>query len=93
MGARLWKYFFFKIVLLLYRLLNAFTSLIFGYSLYSGHTRERKEMNTCYEKSAQVLKVKWKMRKFELEGPLLYKHFLLRYVFLQKKIFNCSILL
>ena len=74
----LWRYFVFKIVLLSYRLLNVITSLIFGFSLFSGHSKERAEMNTNYEKSAHILKVKWKMRKFELEGPELKKHFLLR---------------
>ena len=37
-------------------------------------------MSENYERSAHVLKVKWKLRKFELEGPILQKHFLLRYV-------------
>ena len=36
-------------------------------------------MSENYERSAHVLKVKWKIRKFELEGPILQKHFLLRY--------------
>ena len=77
----LWRYMALKIVLLFYRLLNGFTSLVFSFSLFSGHSRERLEMSKVYEKSAHVLKVKWKMRKFELEGPELKKHFLLRYVF------------
>ena len=68
-----------KIVLLFYRLLNGFSSLVFSFSLFSGHSRERLEMYKVYEKSAHVLKVKWKMQKFELEGPELKKHFLLRY--------------
>ena len=75
----LWRYMVFKIVLLFYRLLNSLTSLAFGFSLFSGHSRERLDMSKVYEKSAHVLKVKWKMRKFELEGPMLKKHFLLRY--------------
>merc|ERR1740122_308726 len=70
----------FKIVLFTYWLLNVFTSLLFSFSLFSGHSKERAEMNTHYERSAHVLKVKWKMRKFELEGPVLSKHFLLRHV-------------
>lgn len=72
------RYVVFKLVLWFYRLLNILTSFTFGFSLFSGHTRERAEMFTCYEKSAQILKVKWRMRKFELEGPSLKKHFLLR---------------
>ena len=76
--AALWRYMALKIVLLFYRLLNSLTSLAFGFSLFSGHSRERLDMNKVYEKSAHVLKVKWKMRKFELEGPMLKKHFLLR---------------
>ena len=76
----LWRYMAFKVVLFSYWLLNVFTSLLFGFSLFSGHSKERAEMNTHYERSAHVLKVKWKMRKFELEGPVLSKHFLLRYV-------------
>ena len=74
----MWKYILFKLVLWSYRFLNVITSFIFGFSLFSGHSRERAEMFTKYERSAHVLKVKWKLRKFELEGPMLKKHFLLR---------------
>lgn len=77
----LWRYMVFKVALHFYRLLNVFSSLIFGFSLYSGHTRERVEMDTNYDRSAQLMKIKWKIRKFELEGPLLKRHFLLRFVF------------
>jgi hypothetical protein len=73
-----WRYICFKVGLLLYKLLNVLTSFTFGFSLFSGHARERGEMFSNYERSAHVLKVKWRMRKFELEGPNLKKHFLLR---------------
>ena len=74
----MWKYILFKLGLCSYKFLNVVTSFIFGFSLFSGHSRERNEMRTTYERSAHVLKVKWKLRKFELEGPMLKKHFLLR---------------
>ena len=35
------------------------------------------QMMECYEKSAHVIKIKMKQRKFELEGPE-QSHFLLR---------------
>ncbi len=72
------RYFWFKTLLILYKMLNMITSFAFGFSLFSGHSHERATMFTTYEKSAHVLKVKWRIRKFELEGPNLKKHFLLR---------------
>ena len=77
--VKMWKYVLFKLVLWSYRFLNVITSFVFSFSLFSGHSRERTDMSENYERSAHVLKVKWKLRKFELEGPILQKHFLLRY--------------
>ena len=92
--VKMWKYVLFKLVLWSYRFLNVITSFVFSFSLFSGHSRERTDMSENYERSAHVLKVKWKLRKFELEGPILQKHFLLRYLiiyYLRKKdTYHCT---
>lgn len=73
------KYVVFKVVLALYHCLNTFTGFFFGFSFFSGNARERAHMDTDYDRSAHILNVKWRMRKFELEGPNFRKHFLLRH--------------
>ena len=71
------RYGLFKLVLAVYKFLNDLTTMIIGYSLFSGHKRDRVLMFNDYTKSAHVMRVIFKRRKFELEGPKL-KHFLLR---------------
>jgi hypothetical protein len=62
-----------------YICMNGLTQLVSGYSMSSGHSHERRDMMETYEKSAHVIKIKMKRRKFELEGPQ-QSHFLLRQV-------------
>jgi len=71
------RYGLFKLVLAVYKFLNDLTTMIIGYSLFSGHKRDRVLMFNDYNNSAHVMRVIFKRRKFELEGPKL-KHFLLR---------------
>jgi len=66
-----------KIVRASYICMNGLTQLVSGYSLSSGNSQERRDMIECYERSAHVIKIKMKRRKFELEGPEL-SHFVLR---------------
>ena len=66
-----------KILRASYICMNGLTQLVSGYSLSSGHSQERQNMIECYERSAHVIKIKLKRRKFELEGPTL-AHFVLR---------------
>ena len=73
------RYGLFKVVLAVYKFLNDLTTIAIGYSLFSGHKRDRGLMFEDYDRSAHVMRVIFKRRKFELEGPKI-KHFLLRYV-------------
>jgi hypothetical protein len=73
----MWSYVVLKIVRASYICMNGLTQLVSGYSLSSGHSNERRDMLECYERSAHVISVKMKRRKFELEGPEL-THFVLR---------------
>ena len=72
------RYGLFKVVLAVYKFLNDLTTIAIGYSLFSGHKRDRGLMFEDYDRSAHVMRVIFKRRKFELEGPKI-KHFLLRY--------------
>ena len=71
------RYGLFKLVLVLYKFMNDLTTLVIGYSLFSGHKKDRIRMFREYQHSAHVMRVIFKRRKFELEGPKV-KHFLLR---------------
>ena len=71
------RYGLFKLVLAVYKFLNDLTTMIIGYSLFSGHKGDRVLMFNDYNKSAHVMRVIFKRRKFELEGPKL-KHFLVK---------------
>ena len=73
----MWSYVVLKILRASYICMNGLTQLVSGYSLSSGHSQERQNMIECYERSAHVIKIKLKRRKFELEGPTL-AHFVLR---------------
>ena len=73
------RYGLFKFVLAVYKFLNDLTTMAIGYSLFSGQKRDRALMFKEYHKSAHVMRVIFKRRMFELEGPKT-KHFLLRYV-------------
>lgn len=73
------RYGLFRFILAVYKFLNDLTTMVIGYSLFSGHKRDRELMFKEYEKSAHVMRVIFKRRMFELEGPKL-KHFLLRYI-------------
>ena len=75
----MWSYAVLKMVRGSYICMNGLTQLVSGYSMSSGHNHERREMLETYEKSAHVIRIKIKRRKFELEGPQL-THFLLRQV-------------
>ena len=70
-----------KLVLAIYGFLNKLTTMVIGYSLFSGHTQDRELMYTDYETSAHVMRVILRRLKYELEGPKV-KHFLLRYVYI-----------
>ena len=71
------RYGLFKLVLAVYKFLNDLTTVVIGYSLFSGHKLDRALMFKEYNKSAHVMRVIFKRRMFELEGPKV-KHFLLR---------------
>ena len=75
--TKMWSYVVLKIVRASYICMNGLTQLVSGYSLSSGNSQERRNMIECYERSAHVIKIKMKRRKFELEGPEL-SHFVLR---------------
>lgn len=66
-----------KFVRASYSCLNGFTQLVSGYSLSTGKSSDKKDSHRCYEKSAHIIDVKMKNRKFELEGPDL-SHFVFR---------------
>ena len=87
------RYGLFKVVLAVYKFLNDLTTIAIGYSLFSGHKRDRGLMFEDYDRSAHVMRVIFKRRKFELEGPKI-KHFLLRYdqtIFLYQRMFSSKI--
>ena len=71
------RYGLFKLVLAVYKFMNDLTTVVIGYSLFSGHKRDQILMFNDYNKSAHVMRVIFKRRRFELEGPKL-NHFLLR---------------
>ena len=71
------RYGLFKLVLRVYKWINDLTTMILGYSFFSGRKQDRELMFSEYHKSAHVLRVIFKRRMFELEGPKV-KHFLLR---------------
>ena len=71
------RYGLFKLVLAVFKFLNDLTTMVIGYSLFSGHKKDRIRMFKEYQHSAHVMRVIFKRRKFELEGPKL-KHFLVR---------------
>jgi len=66
-----------KMIRASYMCLNGFTQMVSGYSMSTGDKVERKDHKENFEKSAHVISVKLKNRKFELEGPQL-THFVLR---------------
>ena len=87
------RYGLFKVVLAVYKFLNDLTTIAIGYSLFSGHKRDRGLMFEDYDRSAHVMRVNFKRRKFELEGPKI-KHFLLRYdqtILLYQRMFSSKI--
>ena len=66
-----------QVILSVYKCVNTISSVIFGYSFFSGHKEDRKQMFKEYGRSAHVLRVMLKARPYELEGPQM-KHFLLK---------------
>ena len=82
--TKMWSFFVLKFVRASYICMNGLTQLVSGYSLSSGTSQERRDMIECYERSAHVIKIKMKRRKFELEGPDL-THFVLRHDFQKQK--------
>lgn len=74
---KLWRFLLMKMIRASYMCLSGFTQMVSGYSLSTGPKEDRREHKENYEKSAHVIQVKLKNRKFELEGPEL-THFVLR---------------
>jgi len=72
------RYGLFKLVLAVFKFMNDLTTMVIGYSLFSGHKKDRIRMFKEYQHSAHVMRVIFKRRKFELEGPKL-NHFLVRH--------------
>ena len=64
-------------MLSVYKCVNRITTILFGYSFFSGHKVERALMFDEYGKSAHVMKVLFRATAYELEGPQM-KHFLLK---------------
>ena len=84
----LFWYVFLQVVISVYKCVNFFATVIVGYSFFSGHKFDRKLMFKEYGRSAHVMRVIFKARPYELEGPQM-KHFLLKYVLNLQSVIKC----